>query len=63
MPRPARTDRPVEKHLSLPASIVAQVDLQLFSQLEGKVPHGAWSALMEQLLREWLTARTRSPAK
>lgn len=57
MPRPKKTDRPVEKHLPLPTSLVAEVELRLFSELEDKVPHGAWSKLVAQLLHEWV-ART-----
>lgn len=57
MPRPKKTDRPVEKHIPLPTSLVAEVELRLFSELEGKVPHGAWSGLVIQLLQEWV-ART-----
>lgn len=44
----------VEKSLSLPSDICAQVDLQLFSELEGKVPHGAWSRLVGTLLTKFL---------
>lgn len=62
MPKPPRVDRPVEKKLSLPQSLVAQVELQLFSELEGKVPFGAWSKLIEQLLGDWL-ARNQSERK
>lgn len=54
MPRPKKTDRPVEKHLPLPTSLVAEVELRLYSELEGKVPHGAWSKLITQLLQEWV---------
>lgn len=57
MPRPKKTDRPVEKHIPLPTSLVAEVELRLFSELEGKVPHGAWSGLVIRLLQEWV-ART-----
>lgn len=54
MPRPTKADRPVHKKLALPQSIVAQVDLKLYSDLEQTVPYGAWSALVAQLLQEWL---------
>jgi hypothetical protein len=42
MARPRKTDRPIEKNVSLPQSIVVRVELELFSALEGKVPFGAW---------------------
>ena len=52
MPKPKQVDRPIEKTLSLPTSVVTRVELELYSSLEGKVPHGAWSKLVTQLLRE-----------
>lgn len=57
MPKPPRVDRPVEKKLSLPRSLVVQVELELYSELEGKVPFGEWSMLIEDLLRNWLVRR------
>ena len=54
MPRPRKTDRPVEKTICLPQSVVARVDLELYSELEGKVPFGAWQRLVEGLLQDWV---------
>lgn len=54
MPKPQRVDRPVEKSISLPRSLTTQVDLLLYSELEARVPHGAWAKLVEQLLRQHL---------
>ena len=52
MPRPKKVDRPIEKSINIPESLVAQVELHLFSELEGRVPFGAWSELMKKLLKE-----------
>jgi hypothetical protein len=52
--KPANVIPPVEKKLSLPSNLVADVELQLFSELEGRVPHGAWSRLITGLLQQWL---------
>ncbi len=52
MARPVKTDRPVEKNLSLPSSLVARVDLELFSVLEGKVPFGAWQKYVVRLIED-----------
>ena len=52
MPRPLKTDRPVEKNISLPTSIVARVELELFSELEGKVPFGAWQKFLVGLIED-----------
>lgn len=54
MARPAKLDRPVEKSISLPQSLHTRIELLLFSDLEGRVPHGAWSRLVEGLLRAHL---------
>lgn len=54
MPKPKRVDRPIMKNISLPQSIVIPVELDLWSELEMRVPHGAWSRLVEQLLRDYL---------
>lgn len=50
MARPKRTDRPIEKNLSLPSSIVARVELELYSELEGRVPFGAWQKYIVGLI-------------
>lgn len=54
MPRPARIIRPREKRINLPEDLCAQVDIMLYSELEGKVPFAAWSKLVEGLLRAHL---------
>lgn len=59
MARPASINKPIEKKLSLDAELVAKVELALFSDLEGRVPYGAWSGLIEQLLREYFSRRER----
>lgn len=57
MPRPKRVLRPVYKNISLPENLVAQVELSLWSELEQRVPFGAWSGLVQQLLWEHLKAQ------
>ena len=57
MPRPRKAIRPVEKNISLPEDLVARVDLELYSDLEGKVPFGAWQRYVERLIREDLAKR------
>lgn len=58
MARPKRAVRPVEKSLSLPQDIADRIELMLWSDLEGKVPHGAFSKFIEQAVREWFVKRT-----
>lgn len=57
MPRPAKAIKPAEKNISLPSDLVAKVDLALWSDLEGRVPFGGWSKLVEALLNRWLAER------
>ena len=57
MPRPRKAIRPIEKNISLPEDIVARVDLELFSEVEGKVPFGAWQRYIEGLIRADLARR------
>jgi hypothetical protein len=60
MARPRKAIRPIEKTICLPEDLVAQVDLLLYSSLEGKVPYGAWQRHVEQLLREDLARKTEA---
>jgi hypothetical protein len=59
MPRPKNPFPPVEKKLSLDPALVAQVELALFSDLEGRVPYGAWAAFVEGLIRQHFAAAKR----
>lgn len=38
--------------ISLPLPLRAQMDMRLFSELEGRVPHGAYSKFIEELIRD-----------
>lgn len=52
MPRMKQVIRPVEKHISLPENLVAMVEVELYSEIEGKVPFGAWKNYVEDLIRK-----------
>ena len=54
MPKPKSLDPGVSKNISIPQSVVEQVDALLYSQIESRVPHGAYSRLVTMLLRDWL---------
>ena len=58
MARPRKTDRPIEKNISLPQSVVVRVELELFSELEGKVPFGAWQRYIVRLIEADLAKRS-----
>lgn len=57
MARPRKIIRPLEKTISLPETLCAQVDLLFYSSVEGRVPHGSWSRYVEALIGKDLAAR------
>ena len=59
MGRPKKAIRPIEKNISLPEDICARVDLMLYSELEQRVPHGAWSRYITELIRKDLTKEVK----
>lgn len=59
MPRAPKADRPVEKTISIPQSICTKVDLILWSELENRVPHGAWSRYIINLIEADLEQRSK----
>ena len=52
MARPKQTVRTVYIHVGLPEDLVAQLQLHLFSDVEGKIPMGAQQAFFTKLVRE-----------
>ena len=52
MARPKKVQRPVEISISIPEDLNVRMRLELFSEVENRVPHGAISRLVETLLRE-----------
>lgn len=60
MAQPLKIDRPERKNLTLPSSLVVQVELLLYSEVEGRVPKGAWQDYMANLIREDLRKRAEA---
>jgi hypothetical protein len=58
MPRPKKINRSVDVHLMLSESLVAEVDMMLFSPLQQRVPMGARAEFYERAARAEL-ARLR----
>lgn len=54
MPRPKNIMRPVHLKTSLPEDLRTRLDLHLWSEVECRVPMGAYQRLIVQLLREYL---------
>jgi hypothetical protein len=61
MSRHKRLDRPVSKHARIPTSLWEQVEEELADPVTGKPPHGAYSSLVEFLLRQWIKSRRAQP--
>jgi len=59
MPRgkKAQLDRPLKTTVHLRESIKSRVELALYSELEGRIPYGAVSDLINSLLNMWLNAK------
>jgi len=57
MPRPLKLDRPKRIEIYLPQSIYSALQEELFSELEGKVPHGRASEVVTTLVKNWLASR------
>jgi len=56
--QPRKAIRSVKKTLMIPGDVCARVELELFSPSEGKLPMGAWQALLTELLLDWLSKRS-----
>lgn len=48
-------DRPVEVSVNLPETLIAKVSLLLFDPIRGTRKHGALSALITGLLKDWVS--------
>jgi hypothetical protein len=57
MPRKPSIDKPIAKTIFLPTSLIARVDLTLYSELEGRVPYNAWGRYVSQLIKDDLTKK------
>ena len=54
MARPKKIVRPTPLRFSLPEDVYAELALLLYSDLEGRVPHGAWSQFITDAVRRRL---------
>lgn len=52
MARPKRIVRTISKNIALPEDLVARMELELYSELEGKIPFGAQQKFLEKVLRD-----------
>lgn len=54
MSRPRKIDRPVDVHIMLPQSLVAEIELRLYSELQQRIPLGARATFYESAARMYL---------
>ncbi|NIS77777.1 MAG: hypothetical protein GTO00_09225 [Deltaproteobacteria bacterium] len=59
MPRKKLADEPIEKKLSLPGSLVEEVEYLLRDPVRNKPRYGAFGALVTKLLRDWVKQQTK----
>ncbi|HYE38131.1 hypothetical protein [Methylocaldum sp.] len=58
--RTANTEKSIRWRIEVKERIAAQVELLLLDPLTGDIAYGARSALVNQLLREWLDKQRRA---
>ncbi len=63
MGRPRKVMRSIEKNICLPEDLVTRVELELFSDIEGKVPFGAWQKFIVMCVEEHFQATKNLKAK
>ena len=49
--------RPISLHTSIPEDLWTQLSLHLFSEVEGRVPKGAYQSFIVERIREYFAKR------
>ena len=57
MSRPKKTVRTVFKNIGLPEDLVVKLELELYSEVEGRIPLGAQQAFFTSLLRAYFNEK------
>lgn len=55
MARPKKLIRTVYKNIAIPEDLVAKIELELFSEVEGKIPFGAQQEFFTRLLMNYFS--------
>ena len=63
MARPISTIRTLSKNLRLSEEVCAKMELHLFSEAEGRIPVGAQSNLIDDLLRAYFAGLEKQARK
>lgn len=59
MARPRKTIRPVQFHCHVPEDLKLALDLCLWSEVEGRVPLGAYQSFLCDAIRQYLARTTQ----
>ena len=59
MARPKKVIASIKKNLCLPENLVTRVELELYSELEGKVPFGAWQEFISSLIVKYFNEKNQ----
>lgn len=62
MARPKKTIRNVQKNIGIEEEYASKLDIILFSEIENRVPHGAYSTFFNKLLRDYFDEQARIQA-
>jgi hypothetical protein len=62
MPRVKHIDRPVLIRAYLPESLYSRLNLDLYSEFEGRVPYGAMTKWLEGVTQKYLDEKGQSNA-
>ena len=57
MPRPRNSIETIFLNVGIRGDLKAKLDLLLWSELEGRVPHGAYKVFFEKLLESYFTSQ------
>lgn len=63
MSRPAAVVKRISKNISLPEDLVVRMELELYSEVDQRIPIGAQSQLIEALLRQHFTRQDNVQAE
>lgn len=58
--RPSKTLKGVQMNISLPEDLALKVKLHLFSEIEGKIPHGKQQEFFSELVRRFFEEQSCS---
>lgn len=62
MARPKQTTPSTFRNISLPQPLAEKLDLELYSELEGRIPLGAYKHFFTALLEKYFAEKAKTPA-